>query len=539
MRLRERAGRARLTWRDIALRAGVRTVALCLLALVLMTGAAWASGDATGAQTGTAADVTATTPGSPTLLEVAGDVGHLEVALNVFFVIVGVTLIFFMQAGFMLVETGFCRSKNAAHVAMTNFVIFAVGTLAYWALGFALQFGSFGPIGLLGGATGVLDGDAFTVFGQAIAGTKGFFLGSLGDGTLDVGAFAFFLFQLVFMDTAATIVTGAMAERWKFSAFIPFGVYMAVFTYPLYGMWVWGGGWLAQLGVNLGLGHGVVDFAGSSVVHAVGGFSALAGAIVIGPRIGKFKTDGTPVAMPGHHIPMAVLGTIILVFGWMGFNGMSTLSAGDLRFPIIIANTMLSGSAGALVAMFVVWKVWGRPDPSMTANGMLAGLVAITAPCAFVTPWASVIIGMVAGVLVVGSVIFWERAVKVDDPVGAISVHGINGLWGMLALGLFADGTYGDGWNGVSGGVRGLLYGDGGQLVAQSIACVVVAVWAFGTMYAFFKIQDKVQGIRSSEADELAGLDATEMGVFAYPDLAGSGALGAGTYIEGPVESEA
>ncbi|MEN6430363.1 MAG: ammonium transporter [Coriobacteriales bacterium] len=539
MRLRERAGRARLTWRDIALRAGVRTVALCLLALVLMTGAAWASGDATGAQTGTAADVTATTTGSPTLLEVAGDVGHLEVALNVFFVIVGVTLIFFMQAGFMLVETGFCRSKNAAHVAMTNFVIFAVGTLAYWALGFALQFGSFGPIGLLGGATGVLDGDAFTVFGQAIAGTKGFFLGSLGDGTLDVGAFAFFLFQLVFMDTAATIVTGAMAERWKFSAFIPFGVYMAVFTYPLYGMWVWGGGWLAQLGVNLGLGHGVVDFAGSSVVHAVGGFSALAGAIVIGPRIGKFKTDGTPVAMPGHHIPMAVLGTIILVFGWMGFNGMSTLSAGDLRFPIIIANTMLSGSAGALVAMFVVWKVWGRPDPSMTANGMLAGLVAITAPCAFVTPWASVIIGMVAGVLVVGSVIFWERAVKVDDPVGAISVHGINGLWGMLALGLFADGTYGDGWNGVSGGVRGLLYGDGGQLVAQSIACVVVAVWAFGTMYAFFKIQDKVQGIRSSEADELAGLDATEMGVFAYPDLAGSGALGAGTYIEGPVESEA
>jgi Amt family ammonium transporter len=536
--LRSALPSGRKAWASFLAKAAVRTLLLTFAALMLMVGVAWAAGDPTGSETGTIADVPAAVAGQPTLAEVGAAVGHLSVATNIFFLIVGVTLIFFMQAGFMLVETGFCRGKNAAHVAMTNFVIFAVGALAYWAVGFALQFGSFGPIGLLGGAQGVLDGKVFTLFGQAFAGTKGFFLGSLADGTLDVGAFAFFLFQMVFMDTAATIVTGGMAERWKFSAFVPFGVYMAVFTYPLYGMWVWGGGWLAQLGANFGLGNGVVDFAGSSVVHAVGGFSALAGALVIGPRIGKFKSDGTPVAIPGHHIPMAILGTIILVFGWMGFNGMSTLSAGDLRFPVIIANTMLAGSAGALAAMFLVWKMWGHPDPSMTANGMLAGLVAITAPCAFVTPWASIIIGVVAGLLVVGSVIFWERVVKVDDPVGAVSVHGVNGLWGMLALGLFADGTYGAGWNGVDSAVTGLFYGGGGQFVAQLIACVVVAVWAFGTMYIFFKIQDKVQGIRSSEADELAGLDVTEMGVLAYPDFAGSGPMGGGILTEVPVKSE-
>lgn len=521
---------------EVLKRAAVRTVVLTVVALALMAGVAYAAGDPTGANTGTIADVTAATPGAPTVEEVAGDVGHLEISTNMFFVIVGVALIFFMQAGFMLVETGFCRSKNAAHVAMTNFVIFAVGTLAYWAAGFAFQFGSLGPIGYFGGAQGVLDGTAVALReGWGIIGTKGFLLGSLGDGTLDVGAFAFFLFQLVFMDTAATIVTGGMAERWKFSAFIPFGVFMALVTYPIYGMWVWGGGWLAMLGQNLGLGHGVVDFAGSSVVHAVGGFSALAGAMVIGPRIGKFKADGTPVAIPGHHIPMAILGTIILVFGWMGFNGMSTLAVGDTRFTIIIANTILAGSAGCLAAMYLVWKMWGAPDPSMSANGMLAGLVAITAPCAFVAPWAAVVIGAIGGLLVVGSVVFVERVMKVDDPVGAVSVHGVNGLWGMLALGIFADGTYGAGWNGVEGAVTGLLYGDASQLWAQGIAVVVVAAWAFGTMYAFFKIQHAIMGIRSSEEDELAGLDATEMGALAYPDFAGSGPLGSGASTETPL----
>lgn len=525
--------------REIWLRAAARTVIITLLAILLSTGVAWASEpDPTGGSTGGISDVTVAPAGEKPLLpegmelaDVAQDLGHLKIGTNMFFVIIGVGLIFFMQAGFMLVETGFCRSKNAAHVAMTNFVIFAVGTIGYWAIGYALQFGSLGGIGALGG-NAVLTGAPVTLFGQAIAGTKGFFLGS---STYDVSVFAFFLFQLVFMDTAATIVTGGMAERWKFSAFLPFGLFMAAFTYPLYGMWVWGGGWLSQLGSTAGLGHGVLDFAGSSVVHAVGGFSALAGALVIGPRIGKFK-DGKPVAIPGHHIPMAILGTIILVFGWMGFNGMSTLAAGDLRFSVIITNTMLAGSVGALAAMFLVWKLWGHPDPSMTANGMLAGLVAITAPCAFVNTAGAAAIGLVAGLLVVGSVLFWERVCKIDDPVGAVSVHGVNGLWGMIALGLFADGSYGDGFNGIAGNVTGLFYGGGfGQLGAQLIACAVVALWAFGTMWVFFRLQDKIQGIRSSAEDEIAGLDATEMGVLAYPDFAGSGALGAGALTESSV----
>jgi ammonium transporter, Amt family len=518
---------------DILKRAAVRTLLLVVMATaVIALFTAFAGADPTGSNYGGINAVTAATAGAPTLQEVGADVGTTKTALNFFFLIVGVGLIFFMQAGFMLVETGFCRSKHAAHVAMTNFVIFAVGALAYWAFGFGLQFGSLGAFYWAPGAAAILDGEALKVGANALVGTKGFFVGSLADGTYDPAVFAFFLFQMVFMDTAATIVTGGMAERWKFSAFLPFGVFMAAIVYPIYGMWVWGGGWLATLGANYGLGHGVVDFAGSSVVHAVGGFAALAGAIVLGPRIGKFKKDGTPVALPGHNIPMAILGTIILVFGWFGFNGMSTLAATDLRFPVIIANTMLAGAAGCLAAMFFVWKLWGKPDPSMAVNGMLAGLVAITAPCAFVTPWAAITIGLLAGFLVVGSVIFVERVLKVDDPVGAVSVHGVNGAWGMIALGIFADGTYGAGWNGVEGGVRGLLYGDASQLMAQLVAVVVVFSWAFGMHYAFFRVQDAIQGIRSSESDELAGLDPSEMGVLAYPDMVGSGPLGEGSLGE-------
>jgi Amt family ammonium transporter len=518
---------------EILKRATLRTVALVVMAVFLFAlFSAFASADPTGSNYGGIAAVTAQTAGSPTLTEIGADVGTTKTALNFFFLIVGVCLIFFMQAGFMLVETGFCRSKHAAHVAMTNFVIFAVGALAYWAVGFGLQFGSLGAFYWAPGAEALLTGEAVKFGANAFAGTKGFLLGSLGDGTYDPAVMAFFLFQMVFMDTAATIVTGGMAERWKFSAFLPFGVFMAAVVYPLYGMWIWGGGWLATMGANYGFGNGAVDFAGSSVVHAVGGFAALAGAIVIGPRIGKFKSDGTPVALPGHNIPMAILGTIILVFGWFGFNGMSTLAATDLRFSVIIANTMLAGSAGCLAAMFLVWKLWGKPDPSMAVNGMLAGLVAITAPCAFVTPWASVIIGLLAGLLVVGSVVFVERVMKVDDPVGAVSVHGVNGAWGMIALGLFADGSYGAGWNGVDTAVTGLFYGNASQLVAQLIAVVTVFVWSFGLHYAFFRVQDAVQGIRSSEADELAGLDPTEMGVLAYPDMVGSGPLGEGSLGE-------
>ncbi|RJQ56314.1 MAG: ammonium transporter [Actinobacteria bacterium] len=496
-------------------KAAAKTLVFALLAFILMAGLAWA-GDPSGGSTGTINDVTAAKIGSPTLAETAQDLGHLKIGVNMFFVIVGVALIFFMQAGFALVETGFCRAKNAAHVIMTNFVIFAVGALVYWAVGYGIQFGGLGAIAALGGAQ-PLEGVVEIVKGWGIMGTEGFFLGGKA---YDVGIFAFFLFQLVFMDTAATIVTGSMAERWKFSAFVVFGVFMAAVTYPIYGMWVWGGGWLSALGKNLGLGHGVLDFAGSSVVHAVGGFSALAGAKVLGPRLGKYRKDGTPNAIPGHHIPMAILGTIILVFGWMGFNGMSTLSAGDLRFSVIITNTILAAGAGSLAAMFLVWKLWGKPDPSMTANGMLAGLVAITAPCAFVNTPSAVLIGGVAGLLVVGSVVFIDRVLKIDDPVGAASVHGVNGLWGMIALGVFADGTYGAGFNGISSTVRGALYGDPGQLVAQLIAAAVVFAWAFGVSYVFFRVQDAIQGIRVTEDEEIGGLDLAEMGVMAYPDFA-------------------
>jgi ammonium transporter, Amt family len=293
---------------------------------------------------------------------------------------------------------------------------------------------------------------------------------------------------------------------------------MAAIVYPIYGNWIWGGGWLSALGRNLGIGHGAIDFAGSGVVHAIGGFTALAGAMVLGPRIGKFDKDGKSRAILGHNIPLAILGCIVLVFGWVGFNGASTLAATDLRFSIVIVNTFIACSTGCLAAMFLVWKVWGKPDPSMTANGMLAGLVAITAPCAFVSPVGAAIIGIVAGVLVVGAIVFVERYLKVDDPVGAVSVHGVNGLWGLIALGLFADGSYGEGWNGVAGTVRGLFYGGGaGQLAAQAISAAVVVIWAFGLMYAFFRVQKRIQGIRVTRDEEMIGLDIPEMGVAAYP----------------------
>ncbi|MCL4498690.1 MAG: ammonium transporter, partial [Chloroflexi bacterium] len=296
--------------------------------------------------------------------------------------------------------------------------------------------------------------------------------------------------------------------------------FMSMILYPIFGNWVWGGGWLAKLGANLGLGNGYLDFAGSSVVHAVGGISALAGAIVIGPRIGKFSKEGRPNAIPGHHIPMAILGTIILWFGWIGFNGMSTLAAGDFRFTVIVANTFLAGSAGVLAAMFLMWKVFGKPDASMTANGALAGLVAITAPCAFVAPWAAILIGTVAGLLVVGSVLFVERVLKVDDPVGAVSVHGVNGIWGVVSLGIFADGTYGAGFNGIATPVKGLLYGGSGQFFAQVIGAVTVIIFVFSAAYVFFKIQHALQGIRVSADDEIQGIDIPEIGILAYPDFA-------------------
>ncbi len=297
-----------------------------------------------------------------------------------------------------------------------------------------------------------------------------------------------------------------------------FSFVIGMFTYPIYANWVWGGGWLSTLGSNFGLGHGHVDFAGSSVVHMVGGVAALAGAKVLGPRLGKYSKGGEPVAIPGHNIPMAILGCFILAFGWFGFNAGSTLAGTDLRIAVIATNTMLASAAGAFSAMLVAWKKYGKPDPSLAANGLLAGMVAITAPCAFVNSLSAVIIGLIAGILLVWGVAFVERTMKVDDPVGAITVHGFNGAWGVISLGLFADGTYGDGFNGVAGTVRGLFFGDARQLVAQCIGTLSNVIWVFAVTYIVMKIIGALVGNRVSAEVEVQGLDLPEMGVPAYSD---------------------
>src|SRR5437879_467246 len=362
-----------------------------------------------------------------------------------------------------------------------------------------------------------------SLFGKdwGLFGTKGFFLS--GE-SYDVGVMVMFLFQMVFMDTATTIVTGAAAERWKFAAFAMSTFFLGAITYPLFGNWAWGGGWLSQLGGNFKLGHGYCDFAGSGVVHSVGGLTALAVAMVIGPRIGKFNRDGSPNAIPGHDITMVLLGCFILAFGWFGFNPGSTLGAsgaGNLRIGSIAVNTMLAGCTGSFGAILYMWMRYGKPDASMSGNGLLAGLVAITAPSGFVNTVSSAIIGLVAGVLVCLSVEFVERVLKVDDPVGAISVHGTNGLWGVISVGLFADGAsnYGGSWNGVSGPVRGLFYGDATQLIAQLIGVGTLIGFVFGLSYAANFVIDLVVGQRVSAEDELAGLDIPEMGALCYPEF--------------------
>ena len=439
------------------------------------------------------------------------------VAVNFVWTLVCGFLVMFMQAGFALVETGFTRAKNAAHTMTMNFMVYGIAMLAYWAVGFALQAGGVGPLGTLGGYDQLSHEVSVTIGGKAwgLFGGTGFFLTGVA---YTAPVFAYFLFQMVFMDTTATIPTGALAERWKFSAFAVFSVFIGAIIYPIYANWTWGGGWLSMLGKNLGLGHGHVDFAGSSVVHMTGGVMALVTAKLLGPRRGKYNANGTVNAIPGHNIPMALVGTFILAFGWFGFNAGSTLAGSDLRIGVIATNTMLAGAAGGVTAMFYVWLRYGKPDPSMLANGTLAGLVAITAPCAFVTAPSAVLIGGVAGVLVCAAVIYIERSLKIDDPVGAISVHGVCGLWGILSLGLLADGTYGAGWNGVDGAVRGLFYGDASQLVAQIVGGVanIVAVGAMG--YVAYKITGLVVGGHrvSAEVEEL-GLDVPEMGVEGYP----------------------
>jgi Amt family ammonium transporter len=439
-----------------------------------------------------------------------------ESTLNLAWVLLGGFLVMFMQAGFAMVETGFTRTRNAAHTMAMNFVIYPVGVLGFWLVGYGLMMGGVKEWVTLGASAGRAAEVAITIGGHSygLFGAAKFALLSVSS---DPANLAMFLFAVVFMDTAATIPTGSMAERWRFSAFLAYGLFMSALLYPLYGNWVWGGGWLSTLGVTAGLGHGHADFAGSTVVHMTGGVTALAGTLVLGPRLGKFRADGTIGAMPGHNLPMSVVGTLILAFGWFGFNAGSTLSATSPRIALVATNTMLSSAAGSVAALTYVWFVLGKPDLGMVCNGMLGGLVAITGACAFVTPAAAVIIGLVAGVLVVWSVGELERRFHVDDPVGAISVHGVCGAWGGIALGLFADGSYGEGWNGVAGPVRGILFGDGGQLVAQLIGVVVNIVFVFGAAFGFFKLIERVLGNRVSAEVELTGLDQLEMGTDAYP----------------------
>lgn len=497
--------------------------------------------DATGAAAGywTTPSAGPVGDGDPSGLSVGqlyDRIAHNHFSINFLWILLSGALVMFMQFGFMLVETGLCRAKNSAHTSAMNLMVYPLGCLAFWAYGFAIGWGnwwnapvppgwhsSMGPgTALLNEGFSLVGGTADAPVNYGICGTKGFFL----QGMDDVSVLTLFFFMMVFMDTTATIPTGTLAERWRWKNFVLYGLWVAL-PYSLYANWVWGGGWLAQAGLNWKLGHGAVDFAGSGVVHSMGGIIALAAGIVAGPRIGKF-VGGKPRAIPGHNIPMVVGGTFVLAFGWFGFNAGSTLAGTDLRIATVIVNTMLASVAAATSCMLYLMARGMKPDPSMICNGMLAGLVAITAPCAFVDQNASIIIGAVAGVLVVISVFFWDRML-IDDPVGAISVHGVNGLWGVLSLGIFANGKYGSGWNGVvrdefvakfgSDGVRGWLYGDASQFWAQLLSAVTVVVFGFIMAYVWFKISNLIVPIRVSAEDERTGLDLPEMGALGYPDF--------------------
>ncbi len=399
-------------------------------------------------------------------------------------------LVMFMQPGFALVEAGFCRAKNAVNLMMKNLLDFVVGSLAFFAVGYAIMMGN----------------DWHGLFG-----TTGWFLHG---NAYDVHTYLIWMFEVVFAATAATIVSGAVAERIKFPVYLFYSLVVSAFIYPVYAHWVWGSGWLSKLP----FGVGAVDFAGSGVVHAIGGFIGLAGAIALGPRIGKYDENGKSNPILGHNLPMAALGVFILWFGWFGFNPGSTLSAHELRISVIAVNTNLAAAAAALSALIFMRIKHGFWDLGMTLNGALAGLVAITAPCAWVEAWAAVIIGLIAGILVCLSVLFLDK-LHIDDPVGAVSVHGVCGLWGLISVGLFADGTYGN-YTTAAPHVIGLFYGGGvGQLIAQLISAGVCCTWAFVCGWLTFSIAKILfNGIRISPEEEIEGLDIIEHGTSAYPD---------------------
>ncbi len=399
-----------------------------------------------------------------------------EVQRNMDFVwtLVAAFLVFIMQAGFAMVETGFTRAKNAINIMMKNTMDFCVGSLAFWAIGFGLMFG----------AT------------NGWFGTTGFFFSDFAVDK-DPWLFAFWMFQVVFCATAATIVSGAMAERTKFVSYLIYSAVVSAFIYPIFGSWAWGSlyhgaGWLEGLGF--------IDFAGSTVVHSIGGWAALAGAIVLGPRIGKYGPDGKPRAIPGHSLTLAALGVFILWFGWFGFNPGSTTAA-NTSIARIAVNTNLAAAAGCVFAMFTSWAIFKKADIGMTLNGALAGLVGITAGCANVTPLSAVILGSIAGVLVVLAVLFFDR-VGVDDPVGAISVHGVCGAWGTLAVGIFNESGF-----------------SMKQLGVQALGVGTCFVWTFVLAFILFQVLKATVGLRVTEEEEKEGLDFGEHGGTAYPDF--------------------
>lgn len=395
-------------------------------------------------------------------------------------VLVTAFLVFWMQPGFALLEAGFTRAKNTVNILMKNVTDFCMASVAYWAIGFALMFGN----------------------GNPVFGFHGFFVGSHSSPDIfsalawtSVPVLAAWFFQLVFAGTAATIVSGAMAERTKFPTYLLYSLFISLVIYPVSGHWAWGGGWLSSLGFK--------DFAGSTVVHSVGGWIALVGAFMLGPRIGKYTKEGKSQAIPGHSIPLATLGAFILWLGWFGFNPGSTMAAASVDIAHVAVTTNIAAATGALGAMFLAWLKFGKPDAGLTLNGMIAGLVAITCPCAFVSVLGAAIIGLLAGIVMVFSVLFFDR-IKIDDPVGAISVHGTCGALGTTLLGFFDV-------------KDGLFYGGGiHQLGVQILGVVAVFAWCMVTGFILFGILKATVGLRVSEDEEIEGLDIGEHGTEAY-----------------------
>ncbi|MDR2430846.1 MAG: ammonium transporter [Candidatus Margulisbacteria bacterium] len=405
------------------------------------------------------------------------NISDIAKSVDLVWMLLGGFLVFWMQAGFALVESGFTRAKNAVNIIAKNLMDFSLGCPVYFIVGYGLMFGA-DKLGLWG--------------------TNSFLLNGVSD-MWDIG---FFFFQAMFAATAATIVSGAMAERTQFKAYLFYTVFISAFIYPVVGHWIWGGGWLAE--------KGFLDFAGSTVVHSVGGWAALTGAIFLGPRIGKYSADGRSKAIPGHNIPLAALGVFILWIGWFGFNGGSTIAATNWNISLVLVTTTLAAAAGTCGALFYSWIRFGKPDISMALNGSLAGLVSITAPTYDVSAVSSLIIGLIGGVLVVASVEFIDKVLHIDDPVGAVSVHAVCGVWGTIALGLFAESQYGN-------GVSGLFFGGGlTQLLVQLEGIVAVAVWTIATSAAVFTVAKYAIGLRASREEELKGLDLTEHGQEAY-----------------------